>query len=227
MPGAKTDHLGVLVFKVSTVIYTDWECVRQQNWLPANAHTQCSYCVSHTLRGCWVTQLNPCECPLQCLYCVYALRVYQGNKIHLLGMPSFNVSIAFHMLWEGAVAENGFPGSGHIQCFYCSCFERILGNKADSLGVPMFIFYCVLHAFRGCWVTKLIPWVCPHSTYLLRFTRFERMPVTKLLPWECQHWTFLLCFTSFERMQDHKIDFVGVPTCNVSVVFYTFWEDAR
>ena len=154
MPGTKTDHLGVLVFNVSTVTYTDWECVRQQNWLPANAHTQCSYCVSHTLRGCWVTQLNPCECPLQCLYCVYALRVYQVTKF---------------IRWE-------CPHSTSPLRFTCS--ERVPWQKIDSLGVVT-SNVSIVHALRGYWATKLIPWECPHSI-LLCFTCFEKMLGNKI-----------------------------------------------
>ena len=156
------EHL-VHGFRVS--FYTLWEDARNQNWSPGSASIQRFYSDLHGLRGCQATELTPCKCPHSMFLLrfthfermlgdtIESLRVppsmfilclrfesIPGNKIHLLGMPSFNVSIAFHMLWEGAVAENWFPGSGHIQCFYCSCFERILGNKADSLGVPTFYF---------------------------------------------------------------------------------------
>jgi hypothetical protein len=40
-------------------------------------------------------------------------------------------------------------------------------------------------------------------------------------PWECPHSTFLLCFTRFERMPGNEVDSLGVPTLNVSIVFYT------
>ena len=156
------EHL-VHGFRVS--FYTLWEDARNQNWSPGSASIQRFYSDLHGLRGCQATELTPCKCPHSMFLLrfthfermlgdtIESLRVppsmfilclrfesIPGNKIHSLGMPSFNVSIAFHMLWEGAVAENWFPGSGHIQCFYCSCFQRILGNKADSLGVPTFYF---------------------------------------------------------------------------------------
>ena len=35
--------------------------------------------------------------------------------------------------------------------------------------------YCVLHALRRCLVTKLTPWECQHSTFLMCFERFERI----------------------------------------------------
>ena len=57
-------------------------------------------------------------------------------------------------------------------------------------------FYCVLHALRGCRATKLGTWECPHSMLLLCFTRFERMP-------------------------GNKVDSLGVPSFNVSIMFYT------
>ena len=154
------EHL-VHAFPIS--FYTLWADARNQNWSPGSASIQRFYSDLHALRGCQATKLTPCKCPHSMfLLCfthfermlgdtIESLRVppsmfilcsrfqsIPGNRIHSLGMPTFNVSIAFHMLWEGAVAENWFPGSGHIQCFYCSCFERILGNKADSLGVPTF-----------------------------------------------------------------------------------------
>jgi hypothetical protein len=44
--------------------------------------------------------------------------------------------------------------------------------------------------------------------------------VTKLIPWDCPHSTFLLCFTRFERMPGNKVDSLGVLTFNVSILFY-------
>jgi hypothetical protein len=35
----------------------------------------------------------------------------------------------------------------------------------------------------------------------------------------------IICFTHFERMPGNKVDSLGAPTFNVSVVFYTVWED--
>ena len=106
-------------------------------------------------------------------------------------------------------------------------------------------FYCVLHALRRCQVTKLIPWECPHSPFLLCFTHFESMLgnrtdslevptlyfycvshalgrcwVTQMMPWECPHSTFLLCFTRCASMPDNIIDSLGGPAFNVSVEFY-------
>ena len=67
-------------------------------------------------------------------------------------------------------------------------------QKSDSLGVAT-SNVSIVHALRGYWATKLIPWECPHSMLLLRFTCFEKMP-------------------------GNKIDSLGVPTCNVSIAFY-------
>ena len=214
------EHL-VHGFRVS--FYTLWEDARSQNWSPGSASIQRFYSDLHGLRGCQATELTPCKCPHSMFLLrfthfermlgdtIESLRVppsmfilclrfesIPGNKIHSLGMPSFNVSIAFHMLWEGAVAENWFPGSGHIQCFYCSCFERILGNKADSLWVPTFYFIVFYMFWEDAGVTKLIPWECPHATFLLRFTRFERRP-------------------------GNKGASLGVPTFNVSIACYMLW----
>jgi hypothetical protein len=137
------------------------------------------------------------------------------------------------------------PHSMLLLCF--TRFERMPGSKLDSLGVHIQRSYCVLHTLRGCQVTNLIPWECPHITFLLCFTRFERdagyqtcchgsahirriyrvlraltgCQVTNLIPWECPHSTFLLCFTCFEWMPLNKLDSLGVPTFNVSIVFYT------
>jgi hypothetical protein len=71
------------------------------------------------------------------------------------------------------------------------------GNEVDSLGVPTFnvsaVFYTLSNDIR---VTKLIPWECPCST-------------------------FLLCFTRFERVPGNKVGSLAVPTFNVCIVFYT------
>ena len=61
-------------------------------------------------------------------------------------------------------------------------------------------FYCALHALRGCQVTTLTPWKYLHSM-------------------------FLVCFTRFARMLGDKLDSLRVHTFNVSIVFYTRWED--
>ena len=156
------EHL-VHIFCVS--FYTLWQDARQQNVLTGSANTQCFYCalhalrgcpvtkltpwkcpyqrlhyVLHALRGCWVTQLSPCECPPSRFLPCSRFERTPGNKVHSLAVPTLNVSIAFHMLWEDAGAENWFPGSAHIPCFYC-----------------------IVHTLRGYWATKLIPWECPCS----------------------------------------------------------------
>ena len=38
---------------------------------------------------------------------------------------------------------------------------------------------------------------------------------------QCPHSTLLLCFIRFERMPGNKVDSLGLPTLNGSVVFYT------
>ena len=88
-------------------------------------------------------------------------------------MPTFKISLVFYTL-----------------------SNDITVNKVDSLRVPTFNVSIVLHAVSGCRATKLIPWECPHSTVLLCFTRFERMP-------------------------GDKVGFLGVPIFNVSIVFDT------
>jgi hypothetical protein len=74
-----------------------------------------------------------------------------SNKVDSLGVPTFNVSMVFYMLWDDAMSQTSFPGSDHIQRFYC-----------------------VLHASSGCQVTKLIPYECARSVFLLHSTRFEK-----------------------------------------------------
>ena len=121
-------------------------------------------------------------------------------------------------------------------------------NTLDSLGVTTFnvpiVFYTL---WERCRVTKLIPWECPHSTFRLCFTRFEKMSgnkldspgsaqiqrfyyvshaltgcqVTNLIPWGCPHSMFLLCFTRFERLLGNKLESLGVAAFNVSTMFYT------
>ena len=45
--------------------------------------------------------------------------------------------------------------------------------------------------------------------------------VPTIYTWQCPHLTFLLCLTRFERMSGNKVDPLGVPILNVSIVFYT------
>ena len=123
-----------------------------------------------------------------------------GNKVDSLGVPTLNDSIAFYTLWEKAGQQSWFPGSAHIQRFYY-----------------------VLHASKKCQVTKLIPEKCQYWTCVLCFTRFERMPGDKV---ESSH---IQCFCgvlhAFKRYQGNKVDSLGVPMFNVSIVFYTLWEN--
>ena len=124
-----------------------------------------------------------------------------------LGTSGSCISWSFYMLWEDARQQNWLPGSANIKRFYCA-----------------------LHALRGCQVTKLTPWKYLHSTFLVCFTRFARMLdecwATNLILWECTHLPFLLCFTHFEKMVGNKLDSLGVPRFNVSLMFCTLWEDA-
>ena len=55
------------------------------------------------------------------------------------------------------------------------------------------------------------------------FTRCKAtaLGVPTFYTWQCPHSTFLLCFTQFERMPGNKVDPLGVPILNVSIVFYT------
>ena len=140
-------------------------------------HFLAIYCVLHALRRCLVTKLTPWECQhstfLMCFErferisgnqmdslgvptlnlskCFTRFERMPGNKIDSLGVPTFNASIVCYTLWKTAGQQSCFPRAGHIQDIYC-----------------------VLHALRGCRVTKLIPSECPHSTFLLCFTSFER-----------------------------------------------------
>ena len=56
-----------------------------------------------------------------------------GNEVDSLGVPTFNVSIVFYMLWGNVGQQNWLPGTAHSQRFKY-----------------------VLHALRRCQVTKLI-----------------------------------------------------------------------
>ena len=117
------------------------------------AYIRSFHCVSHALRRCRVTKLMPWECP----HSTFPLRSTRfenmpENKFDYPGVATFNVSVVFYMLCEEAGQQRWFPGSAHLQQFYC-----------------------VLHALRECQITKMIPCECPHSQFLLRFTRFEKM----------------------------------------------------
>ena len=79
------------------------------------------------------------------------------------------------------------PDTGSSALKYRACAQ----NVSDAHRMASNIC-CVLHALRGCRVTKLISWERPHSM-------------------------FLLCFACFERMPSNKIDFMGAPTFKVSV----------
>ena len=178
--GNKVDSLGVHIFNVAIVFYTLWNDIRVNKVDSLGVPTFKISLVFYTLSNDITV-----------------------NKIDSLRVPTFNVSIVFYTLWVDAGQQSWFPGSAHIQRFYC-----------------------VSHALRGCRATKLTPWECPHSTFLLCFTRFEWCRATKLGPWECPYSTFLLCLTRFERMLGNKVGSLGVTTFNVSIVFNTLWVDA-
>ena len=45
--------------------------------------------------------------------------------------------VSFYTLWQDVRQQNALTGSANTQCFYCSThFERVSGNKIDSLEVP-------------------------------------------------------------------------------------------
>jgi len=113
--------------------------------------------------------------------------------------------------------DNFMPGGAshsiHKKCAPCAHwfmyfvfrftrFEKI--NKIDYLGVQ-------------------------YSTFLMCFTRFERVPGNKIDCLEvtkCPHSPFLLCFTRFERMLGDTIESLRVPPLTVSAVCM-LWEDTR
>jgi len=231
MPSSKLYSLEVFTFTVPIVFYTLWE-------------------------RCRVTNLIPWECPhSMLLLCFARFERIPGNKLDSLGVPTFDVPIAFYTLWER-----------------CRVTKLIPWECPHSTPVLCFT------PLRGCRVTGLIPYEYPHSTFLLSFTRFERMPgnkldslqcphttsllcftrfegdagyqscspgsaqiqrfyyvshaltgcqVTNLIPWGCPHSMLLLCFTRFERLLGNKLESLGVATFNVSIMFYTLWVNAR
>ena len=178
MPGQKIDSLGVPTFHVSTALCTRWMDTGQQSWFPGSAHVDFLLCFT------WIERML-------------------GNKIDSLGVPTFNVSLAFHTFWKDAgnkVASLGVPTLNVSIVFY-KLWEDAGSQNWFRRNAHMQCFYCVLHALRRCQVTKLIPWECPHSP-------------------------FLLCFTHFESMPGNRTDSLEVPTFIVSIVIHTLWVDA-
>ena len=91
----------------------------------------------------------------------------------------------------------------------------------DSAGLP-----CTLWIYA---MVQIDPLGCPHRTFLLRFTCFRSMPVQIDFPWRhwiahTEHFFCVLQALGDARLQ---IDSVGVPTLNVSQVFYRLWQYAR
>ena len=48
-----------------------------------------------------------------------------------------------------------------------------------------------------------------------------------MIPWECPHSTFLFGFTCFERVTRNKIASLGLLTFKVSMMFYTLGDSAK
>ena len=81
--------------------------------------------------------------------------------------------------------------------------------------------YCALHALRTCLVTKLTPWECQHSTFLMNLERFERMSGNKMDSLGRPAFNLSQYFTRFERTPGNKVDSLGVPTFNALILCYT------
>ena len=70
-----------------------------------------------------------------------------GNKTDALGVPTFNISIAFDTLWEHAGKPNligwELPHLTFLLCF--TRFAKKLVNRVDPLELPIFtnsiVFY--------------------------------------------------------------------------------------
>ena len=96
--------------------------------------------------------------PWECPHSSFLLRLTRfgsmpENKFDWLGVATFKVSVVFYTLCKEAGQQSWFPGIAHLQQLYC-----------------------VLHALRGCRIERMISCECPHSKFLLCFTRFEKMP---------------------------------------------------
>ena len=115
------------------------------HFLHAALGTSCiSWFVLHTSRRCQATKLITWDCQYSTfLLCLTRSERVSSNKIDSLEVPTFNVSTVFYTLCENAGWQTWFSESAHISRFYC-----------------------VLHTLRRWWVTKLILWECPDSTFL-------------------------------------------------------------
>ena len=150
--------------------------------------------VLRALRRCQATKLITWECQYSMfLTCFTRIERVSGNKIDSLEVPTFNVSIVFHSLWEDAGWHNWMTASAPLQGLYC------------------------VHALKVYQVTKFIRWECAHSTSLLRFTCSERVPGKKLIPWEWPHSMFLLLILLEDTGQQSW--FPGGAHIRISIVF--------
>ena len=154
-----------------------------------------------------------------------------------MGAPTFNVSNVFDALrgwWVTQLIPWERPPSKILLRF--TCFEKMPSNKADSLGVPTFN---VSIAFYICMMIcqAAVPLEAPRMRTLHALTahplRTQNMVLCgqgdtwRSISFMWPHSTFLLGFARFMRMPTNKVDFMGAPTFNVSVVFYMLWEDAE
>ena len=107
------DSPGVLTFNISIMFYTRLEAAAQQGWFPGSGHIQ-RFWVLHTPgEDAGQQRWFPGSAGIQRFWCVlHAVRGCRATTV---------------ISWE-------CPHSTFLWCL--SCFERMPGNKADSLWVP-------------------------------------------------------------------------------------------
>ena len=140
-------------------------------------------------------------------------------------------SVVFYTLWERCRVTKLIawecPHSMVLQCF--THFERMLGNNVDSLGEPPVNVSIMIPHFEKMPSNKADFLGVPTCNASIVFHKlWERCRVTILIPWKILGVpTFsvpIALLHALRELPGNKVDSLGVPTFNISVVFYTLWR---
>ena len=128
--------------------------------------------------------------------------------------------------WRSSLVPSTHFAIGQRTCALLFVAEHSPRRCDPGETTHLHAIHCVLHALRGCLLTKLTPWECQHSTFLANFERLERTSGSKMDSLGVPTLNLSKCFTRFERMPSNKVDCLGVSTFNACIGCYTLRENA-
>ena len=175
-------------------------------------------------------RLTPLDCQhwtfLLCFTSSDALEACQAlDWLHRL--PTLNVSIMFHTLCSHVRVQFdsiGLPTLNVSIAFYA--LRAMSGYSATPLDCPHWTFYCVLHVLAQFQGTDSLYWIAhiERFSFVLCVWGHARPQLEFIrLP----TLNVSIAFYTLRRHAWLQMDSIGLPTLNVSIVFYMHWSHAR